>query len=47
MNNAGWTLKPLAEGEDVPDSIKIRGFNIVKKETKVFEFMEAGEFVCS
>jgi hypothetical protein len=48
VRNAGWELAPLAPGEEstVPDSIKIRGFKLVKHDAgRVLEFKEPGHYV--
>jgi UDP-sugar pyrophosphorylase len=56
VNNAGVKLQPLTEEEQnkstpagaaIPDSIRIRGFKVVKGEEKVVEFSVAGEHVVS
>jgi hypothetical protein len=43
--NAGWALTPLAEGEDAPASLKIRGFKCVKKEARELTYDAPGEYV--
>lgn len=43
--NKGWELKQLEAGEAVPDSLKIRGFKLVKHEAKELVFDKAGEYV--
>jgi hypothetical protein len=45
VKNAGWKLVPLAEGEDAPLFLRIRGFKLVKHEQRVLEFPAPGTYV--
>jgi hypothetical protein len=45
VHNAGWELVPLADGEDAPLFLRIRGFKLVKNEQRVLEFPTPGEYV--
>ena len=44
-HNAGWPLVALKDGDAVPDSIRIRGFRVERKDQRVIEFKEPGEYV--
>jgi len=45
VHNAGWNMEPLTSSDVVPDAIKIRGFKIVKTDTRLLEFTTSGEYV--
>lgn len=47
VKNNGWSLVPLQSNENVPDSLKIRGFKNVKNDGKVLEFSTPGEYTVS
>jgi UDP-sugar pyrophosphorylase len=44
VRNVGWALTPLVPGEAVPDSLKIRGFKLVKHEARELIFDQPGDF---
>jgi UDP-sugar pyrophosphorylase len=45
FENAGFELVQLAEGEDVPEYLKIRGYTFENRGAATYEFTEPGEFV--
>ena len=46
VTNAGWEYVPLAEGEEVPEHLTIRGFKLLKNEERLLEFTEPGTQTC-
>ncbi|KXZ48443.1 hypothetical protein GPECTOR_28g853 [Gonium pectorale] len=44
VENAGWVWQPLAEGEAAPEEERIRGFKVVRKETKELVFDKPGDY---
>ena len=44
VTNAGWEYVPLAEGEEVPEHLTIRGFKLLKNEERLLEFTEPGTY---
>jgi UDP-sugar pyrophosphorylase len=44
VENQGWPLVPLSDGDQTTDAIKIRGFHCVRKEARVCEFTAPGTY---
>ena len=38
VDNAGWDFAPLADGEDHPEVLAIRGFTVDRRDTKTTTF---------
>ncbi len=47
VRNKGWEWRRLVEGEatEASEEERMRGFTVVKHETRVIEFSEPGEYV--
>ena len=44
VQNKGWTLEELPEGQDVPESVSIRGYTMAKHETAEYVITEPGKY---
>lgn len=45
VNNAGWSLEPLAPGSSAPEVLQIRGYDLKKSGELVLNFPVPGTYV--
>lgn len=45
VENSGWDLEPLPEGSDAPERLLIRGYDVVRRESRELKYDTAGDFV--
>ena len=45
VENKGWEWKPLERAADASEEERMRGFSVIKHETREIEFTEPGEYV--
>lgn len=44
VENKGWTLEEIPEGEEVPETVSIRGYTMAKHETAEYIIEEPGKY---